>query len=113
MTSKAELRQRISDLEEEVDNLEANAEDALTLRQKISAAESDVRIHKLAIRQLESQNDGLLRLDDERGFAYQTLQAQVGELKETLAELASGMRGGATRSQAELLAIIDALVRPD
>lgn len=85
----------------------------LALNQAKATAEGAVRIHQLAIRQLEFQRDSAQKSAHDTGFELDNAKARCGELEELLRELLSGMKGGATRSREELVTAINVMLGED
>lgn len=85
----------------------------LELTQRATTAEGAVRIHQLAIRQLEFQRDSAQKSAYDAGFEIDNIKARCGELEELLRELLRGMQGGATRSREELATAINVMLGED
>lgn len=78
----------------------------LAVTQGKAAAEQSVRVHQLAIRQLEFQRDSAQKREFDTGFDLGNTKARCGELEELLRELLGGMQCRATRSTEELIKVI-------
>lgn len=64
--------------------LEQGTPSRLELIQKAALAESNIRVHQLAIRQLEFQRDSAQAREHETDFKVGNLEARCGELEELL-----------------------------
>jgi len=91
--------------------LEQDAPTRIEMNQQRASAEESVRIHKLAIRQLESQRDSAQAHAHEVDFKVGNLEARVEELEELLRDCIPAVTSDASQKTiAHLMVRIQAMV---
>lgn len=86
----------------------------LAINQAKAQAESDVRIHKLAIRQLEYQRDRAQKEYEAQNFYYVNTKARCEELEELLRDAIPAVKSDASQETiANLMERIEAMLGDD